>query len=255
MNRTAPPFDASPSDLLIPYAHFDWVGRRGISASTTPSMSDAAHCLFAPVHYESRYAYPLIVWMHGEGGNEEELWQIMPLLSVRNYVAVAPRGTQDSGRLRGGFDWGQSSGDLAEANERTRHCIELAQHRYNVHPRRIFIAGYAAGGTMAHRVGMENPDLFAGAISIGGPFPQGACPLRNINQARRLPLVLAVSPDADNYSNEKVMSDLRLLHYAGFSLSLRLYPEGDGLTTAMLSDVNAWVMESFCPTTAAVSSS
>jgi hypothetical protein len=43
------------------------------------------------------------------------------------------------------------------------------------------------------------------------------------------------------------MADLRLLHCAGFSLALRLYPEGDELTTVMLSDVNRWIMESFCP--------
>ncbi|MCH2115167.1 MAG: hypothetical protein MK171_09705 [Pirellulales bacterium] len=253
MNRTLPVTDASQSDLLCPNDQHDWLGRRELSTIGAPDMSGVAHCFFAPIHYESGYEYPLIVWMHGDGSHEEELWQLMPQLSVRNYVAVAPRGTQDRTGLGGGFGWGDSADELAEASERTRQCIELARQRYTIHPNRTFIAGYAEGGTMAQRIGMENPDLFAGAISLGGPVPRGGCPLRNINQARHLPLLLAVSPNANNYSSEEVLDDLKLLHYAGFSLSLRLYPEGDGLTTTMLSDVNDWVMESLSPTTTTAS--
>ena len=247
MNRTPLLTKTSQSLHLTPKSNFDWLGNRESAATEPPNMPAAAHSFFAPMHYESGYAYPLIVWMHSADSNEEELYQVLPLINTRNQVAVAPRGTRASETQQGGFTWGQSTGDLAEASARVRDCIELAKDRYHVHPERIYIAGHAAGGTMAHRIGMEHPDLFAGAISLGGPVPRGACPLRNINQARKLPLLLAVSPNAKNYSNEKVMDDLRLLHYAGFSLSLRLYPEGDQLTTTMLSDVNAWVMESCIP--------
>ena len=58
--------------------------------SATP---DAGHALFAPLHYESNYAYPLIVWLHGANDDERQLKRIMPFVSLRNYVAVSPRGT------------------------------------------------------------------------------------------------------------------------------------------------------------------
>ncbi|MCG8447958.1 MAG: hypothetical protein MI725_00065 [Pirellulales bacterium] len=253
MNRTALLTGSPESQLLTPVSDFDWFGNHQLPASSALTTSESAQCLYSPVHYEKGYAYPLIIWMHSAESNEEELWKVMPLISMRNYVAVAPRGVQCSNKVRGGFVWGQSTDDFAEARQRVRHCLELAQHRYHVHPERIYIAGYAAGGTMALRMGMEDPDLFAGALSLGGPVPRGSRPLRNINQARKLPLLLSVSPAADSYSNDQVKEDLRLLHYAGFSLSLRLYPEGDGLTTTMLSDLNHWIMESFCPSTAASS--
>ncbi|HCK41013.1 MAG TPA: hypothetical protein DHW22_05215 [Planctomycetaceae bacterium] len=254
MNRSPLLQESSQSHLLAPHRDFDWMGNRKHAKTAPHHLATAAHAFFAPMHYEDGYAYPLIVWIHCANSNEEELHQAMPLVSTRNYVAVAPRGTLDSKTVPGAFTWGQSSSDLAEANERVRDCIHLAKDRYHVHPERIYIAGHAAGGTMAHRIGMENPELFAGAISLGGPVPRGGCPMRNIKQARKLPLMLAVSPQADNYSNEKVMDDLRLLHYAGFSLALRLYPEGDQLTTTMLSDVNTWIMESFCPSSTTVPS-
>ena len=56
-------------------------------------LPDAARALFAPMHYESNYAYPLIVWLHGANDDERQLKRIMPFVSLRNYVAVSPRGT------------------------------------------------------------------------------------------------------------------------------------------------------------------
>ena len=57
------------------------------------SSQDTVYTLFAPLHYEPGYSYPLIVWLHGHGNDERQLVRIMPLVSMRNYVAVAPRGT------------------------------------------------------------------------------------------------------------------------------------------------------------------
>ncbi len=248
MNRT--PLLPKTSSLSIPtepaeFAALEVPSQRGLLSESTQPVSAAAHCLLSPEHYESGYAYPLIVWIHSAHSNEEELWQVMPLISTRNYVAVAPRATQVSREVPAGFEWGQSVDQLAAASQRALQCVAIAQEQYQIHPERIFIAGYAAGGTMAQRIGLENPDKFAGAISLSGPVPRGARPLRNINQARQLPLLLSVSPAAENYSEQRVMEDLRFFHSAGLSLSLRLYPAGDGLTDVMLRDVNRWVMESF----------
>lgn len=224
------------------------VPQRLTQAENTPVV--AAHSSFTPIHYEEGYAYPLIVWLHGPESNEEEVLQVMPLVSARNYVAISPRGTRHSQRNHGAYSWGQSQDDIVDAAERVESCIEFAREQFSIHPERIFLAGHASGGTLALRLGMEYPELVAGAISLGGPVPRGLRPLKRINAARKLPLMLAVSP-GDDYPLEGVMADLRLLHFAGFSLALRLYPEGDKLTTVMLSDVNRWIMESFCPTVVA----
>ncbi len=206
----------------------------------------AAFSCFSPIHYEPGYAYPLIVWLHGPESNEEEVQQAVPLVSARNHVAIAPRGTCPSDRIRGAYSWGNSSADVMEAVERVEGCIEIAREQFNVHPERIFLAGYATGGTLALRLAMEYPNLAAGAVSLGGPVPQGNRPLKRINEARKLPLMLSVSP-GEKFALEEVMDDLRLLHSAGCSLALRLYPEGDELTTTMLADVDRWIMEQFCP--------
>ena len=61
------------------------------------SAQDTIHASFAPQHYESGYSYPLLVWLHGPGCDERQLLRIMPQISMRNYVAIAPRGLLVSG--------------------------------------------------------------------------------------------------------------------------------------------------------------
>ncbi len=250
MNRTLPPLASSH---IVPSQHLaDGFGRQEFISPAEQSVAATAHSCFAPMHYEPGYAYPLIVWLHGPDSNEDELRQVMPLISTRNFVAIAPRGTRQTESRFSTYSWDHTADGVAAAGERIADCIAIARHRLNICPDRIFVAGHAVGGTMAHRLGLEFPEQFAGAISLGGGVPRGLHMFKHINRARQLPLLLSVSPTKESktasYSIEHVMDDLRFLHYAGMSLSLRLYPEGDELTTAMFEDLNDWVMEQFCPT-------
>ncbi len=247
MNRTLLP----PKPALLPATHTSitaWPKKRKPSATRRRDTS-TPHCLYSPINYEAGYAYPLVVWLHGPDSSEWELRQVMSLVSTRNYIGVAPRGTLRSSAAHRRFGWEQTASAVAESCQRVRHCIEIAHNQLNIHENRIFVAGVGVGGTMALRVGMEHPELFAGAISMGGRVPRGGHAFRRINAARSLPLMISVSPSEGEYSREQVMDDLRLLHSGGFSVSLNLYPDGHGLTDVMLADLNCWMMELACPST------
>ena len=172
--------------------------------------------------------------------------QVMPLVSMRNYVGVAPRGTSADRRYKHAYTWRQSSDDIEEAEARIDRCIRLAGRRYNIHADRIFLVGYGSGGTMALRVAWNNPTKFAGVATIGGPMPTDSRPLRHVKQVRRLPCLLVMSRDSRAYPDTRVCSDLRLLHSAGCTVAIRQYPGDDELTTNMLSDLDRWLMEFVC---------
>lgn len=215
---SASPEDASPDDL--------------------PRYS-----LFAPLHYERNYAYPLIVWLHGPRDNERQLRTIMPLVSLQNYVAIGPRATVRGHDDEPGFHWGNSKASIAAAERSVLECVDIARHRFNVDPQRIFLAGYACGGTMAFQIGLRHPERFAGVLSLGGPFPSGSSLLSALPRLRQLPLFIAQGRDSTKYSVERLCADLKLFHVAGLSVSVRQYPVDDDLTTKMLQDMNVWLME------------
>ncbi len=206
------------------------------------SPIDVAYGLFAPLHYEPNYSYPLLVWLHGPHGDEHELFQVIPEISMRNYVGVGPRGNRMMEDSRG-HRWDDGGESVITAEQHVYDAIDAAKRRYNVAANRIFLAGYEVGGTMAMRIGLRNPDFFAGAMSLGGPFPMGDSPLGQLEHARRLPLFFAQGRDSEKYPIDLACQELRLFHAAGLGVTVRQYPCGDELDTQMLKDMDGWMME------------
>ena len=208
----------------------------------------ARRAFFSPLHYEPNYAYPLLIWLHGPGGDETQLKRIMPLVSTRNYVAAAPRCGNGCGNGRG--TWCQTSRGIDEARQAVFDCLDMAREKYNLASDRVFLAGLQDGGTMATRIALQSPDIFAGALTIGGPFPVGAHPLAALDKIRKMPLFIALGRDSTTYPIDICCQEMRLFHSAGLSVSVRQYPCGDEVDSHMLRDMDVWMMEQITGQTA-----
>lgn len=229
MNRMS--FAARP-----PSTHAKFMSALPFPTAGVPASTDfVRHALFAPQHYEKNYAYPLLVWLHGVGDDESQLPRIMPQISARNYVAVAP-----------GWDATNVHADehgTSRVEDAVFECIERAAAKYHIARRRVFVAGQGAGGTSALRLALRHPDLLAGALSVGGSFPVNGCPLAGIRRARQVPLWIATGRDSNGYTVDECCHDLRLFHAAGMSVTLRQYPGTDPMCGQMLRDMDVFIME------------
>ena len=198
------------------------------------------HRLLAPQSYEPNYEYPLIVWLHASGGSERELFQVMELISLRNYASAAVRGPAAQSD---GYDWPQTVQGIDVAELRVADAVAQARERFNIHRERIYLAGYESGGTMAIRLALRDPARYAGAISLNGRFPTEHAPLARLAQLRQSRLLIAHCRDSQTYTTHRICQELGLFHAAGLSVTLRQYPCGDELTTQMLGDADVWLME------------
>lgn len=218
------------------------------AARYSPAHERAPFACFVPLHYEPNYAYPLLVWLHGARDGEGQLKRIMPLVSMRNYVAVAPRGPRElTIDDRTAYTWRQSEADIVLAEQRVGECVAAARRNFHVRPDRVFLAGFDCGGTMAFRLALRQPERYAGVASLCGAFPSGRAPLGRYAEARRLPLFLTCGRDSAAYPPEQVCRDLRLFHSAGMSIALRQYPCGQELMSRMLCDLDRWIMDQILP--------
>lgn len=213
-----------------------------ISQLDDESYLEQQLCLFGPESYEPRYDYPLIVWLHSCESSELELENVMPDLSMRNYVSCAPRGTVACDPEGKYFRWGQSAASVAIAEEVVFESVAAATLQFNISPKKVFLAGFGGGATMAWRIALRYPQRFAGVVSICGQFPQANQPLTNLHFARQLPTLWLYGEQSKECGVQQVCETLPMLHSAKLGVDIRQYPCGTELLSNMLVDVNSWLM-------------
>ncbi len=208
----------------------------------TWSHNTSHRSFFLPVHYSENYQYPLLVWFHSNGFNEHQIDQVMPHISLRNYVGVGIRGTKAIDSVGHRFDWHHSPAGIATTQEAVTQAIESAAERFSINPSRVVLAGYREGGTMALRTAMREPDRFAGVISLGGRMPNGS--IRNIHQLRerRMPMLWQWGTENAQFSQQNLKTDFQMCMAIGSRVEVRQYPGDDEMTTIALHDLDEWTM-------------
>jgi phospholipase/carboxylesterase len=200
---------------------------------------------FLPTGYEPNYAYPLLVFFHGQGGNEEQILRLAPRLSRRNFICIGlrgpePVGPRPDGRL--GYAWSVESPDDTLLEDYVLRAIEQARRNYHIHSERIYLAGFREGATLAYRLGLMFPEKFAGVIALNGAMPRRGRPLLRLPELRQLRVLIghgianAVVPLA------LARADYRLLYLAGLDVQMHTYPATHRLHPDMLRDVNRWII-------------
>jgi phospholipase/carboxylesterase len=197
---------------------------------------------FLPLHYVENYEYPLVVWLHSNGYNENQIDHVMPHISLRNYIGAGIRGTKAADSAGHRFDWHESPAAIATSHDAVIEAIDEACERFSIHESRIVLAGYGAGGTMAMRIAMRDPDRVAGAISVGGRMPQGA--IRNVQQLRqrRLPMLWQWAEFNADYTAKNLQTDCRSAMAIGSQVEVRQYQGDDEMDTIVLRDIDDWIM-------------
>lgn len=199
------------------------------------------HTLVIPMHYESSHAYPLIVWLHSSNDDQRQINEVLPKISERNYVGVSVRGPDN--HSNGKYCWLQSPDSIETSSNHVSQAIDLATCRLNINPQRVFIAGQGNGGTMAFRLAFEFPSLFAGVASVNGSLPANLNPLRNWLDSRGTPVFWTHGRRSDEFPESNLCHQLRLLHIAGFAVTLRQYPCDNIPSDQIFSDLDIWMMK------------
>src|ERR1019366_4361638 len=172
---------------------------------------------FAPIGYEPRYPYPLIVFLHGNGGNEEHILRLTPRVSRRNFVSIGLRGPVCLGPNRKGalgFSWGNAS-HLNLIEDYLLNAIQQTRQHYHIHSERIILAGFAEGATLAYRLGLMFPEKINGIIALNGHMRRDDLPLWRWPESRSLQVFIGHGIANSVVPFSMVRDDRRLLWSAG----------------------------------------
>jgi phospholipase/carboxylesterase len=204
--------------------------------------------LFVPSDYQSKYAYPLVVLFHGNGGDEDTAARLVPQLSRRNYIAACPRGGVVLGpgySGRPGFGWD-------ETDTRLEHYLlgiySHARRSYHVHSERVYLVGVGEGAAVAFRLGLALADRLAGIVALNGTTSDAAIrPLARLKAVRGLRVFIGHGEHNPVVPVSMARKAARLLNAASADVRFQTYSTLHRIDDAMLRDVNRWIMGSVTP--------
>lgn len=241
------------------------------TAAATASLAEA---LFVPQRYEPNYAYPLLILLHGRGGDEQQLVRSMPALSWRNYVGLGLRGPVPIVRrgVEDGYCWGAAflrpdrrlaaqpaavepetdalrrrlqggSPDAIEMiEEGVFSAVRRARRTLHVHSERLFLVGSGEGAAVAYRLGLTYPERFAGVVALNGWIPGDFRPLARLKACRDLRILVVHGEWNTRAPIQLARRTVAMLRAAGLRVAFQAYPCAHRLTTPMLADVDTWLI-------------
>lgn len=221
-------------DLLL--AFYEHLDAQPVDDLTTSSAGQPIS-VYLPENYEPNYAYPLVIWLHGDGGSEEDIQLVMPLVSDQNYIGMAIRAPSKS--------WNETvHAGTTDFETDIYETVCRIRSQFHVHSERIYLAGFGAGATMAMQTFLNRPEWFAGAAMMGGQIPSSPYPLAKLTELRGKRVFWTAGDSDLSIPVESTGQALRMLHVAGLQTTIRTFEGGHQIVEGMLDGLNHWIMQS-----------
>ncbi len=154
-----------------------FAGRRGDLHLAYRSAVDRTlqpYRLFIPDAYDPAKTWPLVVALHGMGGDENTMFDAYAGAVKRaaerlGLLVVCPKGRDTASMYRGA------------AEQDVMDVLAEVRRDYKIDPGRIYLMGHSMGGYGTWSTAMDHPDVFAalGPISGGGD-PAGMVKIKDI---------------------------------------------------------------------------
>ena len=128
-----------------------------------------------PEDYSESKSYPLIILLHGYGSTMHDLASLAPEIDPHNFVYICPNAPHPISLRPGliGYAWARLDSthiqqDKNLTNKLFNLFLEEVLAKYHPVSGQILIGGFSQGAMVSYRIGLPNPDLFAGIIALSG---------------------------------------------------------------------------------------
>ena len=118
---------------------------------------------------------PLVIFLHGFGSNEEDLFGIKDALpstwtylSARAPMPLDPQGYRWFTKTPGDGDYNGETADLQRSAALIEDFVRKATAKYHTHSDRVFLVGFSQGAIMSYEVGLRKPALVRGIAALSG---------------------------------------------------------------------------------------
>ncbi|MDX2029904.1 MAG: hypothetical protein SF339_04480 [Blastocatellia bacterium] len=194
---------------------------------------------------------PLVIALHGYGGDKASMMRLMRRINDRDYAIAALQGphqhlimpTAESPRLGYGFGW-LSNFKPEESVALHHHLIEQVIDSVcasgAVDPRRIFLAGFSQAVGANFRYAFTHPERIRGVVAICGGIPSDWADDGKYRAGEVDVLYIAAERD-EYYTPERMRQNAEALRSRARSVELELYDAGHEVPRDALPAIDAWL--------------
>jgi polyhydroxybutyrate depolymerase len=121
------------------------------------------YLLYAPSNTVKDYKMPLVIVLHGAGGNAAEMQQLThfdQLAAEQKFIVAFPDGIENK------WNDGRGRNEQIDDVKFISNLIAAISASYAVDAKRIYLAGYSNGGFMTMRLACELSDKIAAVASV-----------------------------------------------------------------------------------------
>ncbi len=143
---------------------------------------ERTYILHVPPSYNERHPVPLVISLHGGGGNaghQRRVSDFNRLADDKGFIVVYPNGTgqrQDAILTwNGGTCCGYAMTNNVDDVGFIRALIAELASTYAIDPKRIYVTGISNGGIMAYRLACEASDVIAAIAPVAGTLNYEPC--------------------------------------------------------------------------------
>lgn len=180
-----------------------------------------------------------MILLHGLGADEDDLFSYADVLP-NEYRVLSVRGPHSS--TGGGHAWMASGQDrFGESVSALTAFARALPDAYDVDSDRIGLFGFSQGAKAALVALVEEPDLFAWAVSLNGFLPRSHSDESVVQRARGKSVFVGVGEHDSVISPELGEETAEILSEAGLDVTFRSYPVGHAIADEEVEDVAEWL--------------
>lgn len=213
--------------------------------------SQVMHCRIRfPAGYSADKAYPLVIGLHGNGGNAEDFIRVLSSARFPDMVCAAPEGAYPRGDL--GFLPGHRSSWFLEGLDKslwskvdppteTYILTVIEACRSQCKTSGVYLAGFSQGVSAAFMTGIHNPGKINGILGFSGIFPEESVTEAQIQAAKGLPVFLAHGTRDPALTADASRKTRDTLKRAGYDVAYHEFDGGHEMTPELLEKAAEWI--------------
>jgi len=187
---------------------------------------------------------PLLVLLHGVGGNENGFDRLLARLDPRLLVLSIRAPFENAPGAYRWFDVSSAGRSIDIDPEEAEHSrvaviqfINDAVMGFGADPRRVYLLGFSQGATLAYSIGLTAPARLRGIVGIGGRvLPEIATQTAPMSALRHLTLLIQQGAHDPVMSPERARKTRDLFVDLGVMLGYREYAAAHELSAEMAED-------------------